>query len=105
MKHLFSFLINPSAHAENTIQIFATAHLTPQIVQTVEEMHTALGLVAEGVGVTLVPSSMQKTKKEGIVYLNLAKPEPILEMKMGYRKDDTTPVLSRFIEMVRSMKF
>lgn len=95
----------PSAHAENTMQIFAEAGLTPQIVQTVEEMHTALGLVAAGIGVTLVPSAMQKTQREGVVYVNLAKLTPVLELKMGYREDDTSPVLSRFIETVYSMGF
>ncbi len=72
----------PSAHADNTVQIFANAGLAPRIVQTVEEMHTALGLVAAGIGVTLVPSSMQKAKREGVVYLDLANTETKLEMKM-----------------------
>jgi DNA-binding transcriptional LysR family regulator len=95
----------PSAHSDNTIQVFADAGLTPQIVQTVEEMHTALGLVAAGIGVTLVPSSMQKTQREAVVYLNLAKPETVLELKMGYREDEASPVLKRFIETVHSMRF
>ncbi|MEJ7860555.1 MAG: LysR family transcriptional regulator [Pyrinomonadaceae bacterium] len=93
----------PSAHSDNTIQVFADAGLTLQIVQTVEEMHTALGLVAAGIGVTLVPSSMQKTQREAIVYLNLAKPETVLELKMGYREDEISTVLKRFIETVHSM--
>lgn len=90
----------PSAHADYTLQVFSNLGLTPNIIQTVEEMHTALGLVAAGLGVTLVPSSMQKTRREGIVYLKLENPEPVLEMKMGYRKDEESPVLSRFIEIV-----
>jgi DNA-binding transcriptional LysR family regulator len=95
----------PSAHAENTIQVFSNAGLPPRIVQTVEEMHTALGLVAAGIGVTLVPSSMKKTQRKGIVYLNLVGPTPVLEMKMGYRENEASPVLSRFIETVYSMNF
>jgi DNA-binding transcriptional LysR family regulator len=97
------FPYQPSAHAENTLQVFAKANLSPQIIQTVEEMHTALGLVAARIGVTLVPSSMQKTKREGIVYLNLAKPQPELEMKMGYRESENSPVLPRFVEIVHSI--
>lgn len=93
----------PSAHAENTIQIFVNENLSPQIVQTVEEMHTALGLVAAGIGLTLVPSSMQKTRREAIAYLNLAKPAPVLELKMGYREDETSPVLKRFIHTIHAM--
>jgi DNA-binding transcriptional LysR family regulator len=95
----------PSAHAENTIQVFLNAGLSPQIVQTVEGMHTALGLVAAGIGLSLVPASMQKTLREGIVYLNLVSPTPVLEMKMGYREDESSPVLARFIETVYSMGF
>ena len=93
----------PSAHAENTIQIFTNENLSPQIVQTVEEMHTALGLVAAGIGLTLVPSSMQNTQRKAIAYLNLAKPEIVLELKMGYREDETSPVLKKFIKTVLSV--
>ena len=93
----------PSAHADNTMQVFANAGLTPQIVQTVEEMHTALGLVGAGIGVTLVPSSMKKTQREGIEIRNLANPAPVLELMMGYRKDNNSPILSRFIETVHSI--
>lgn len=91
----------PSAHAENTLQIFANAHLSPQIVQTVGEMHTALGLVAAGIGTTLVPSSMKNTQREGITYINLKKSAPVLDLMMGYRKKDTSPVIRCFIETVR----
>jgi DNA-binding transcriptional LysR family regulator len=95
----------PSAHAENTIEVFSNAGLSPQIVQTVEEMHTALGLVAAGIGLSLVPASIQKTLREGIIYLDLVSPMPVLELKMGYRENETSPVLSQFIETVYSMGF
>ncbi len=46
---------------------------------------------------------MQKTQREGVVYLNLVKPEAVLELMMGYREDESSPVLARFIETVHSM--
>ncbi len=95
----------PSAHAGNTMQVFANGGLTPQIVQTVEEMHTALGLVGAEIGITLVPSSMKKTQREGVVIRNLANPAPVLELMLGYRKDETSPVLSQFVETVHLMGF
>jgi DNA-binding transcriptional LysR family regulator len=94
----------PSPHADNTIQIFANAGFTPQIVQTVEEIHTALGLVAAGIGITLLPSSIQNMQNRGIEYRNLINPTPVLEMKMGYRADETSPALASFIETVHSIK-
>lgn len=93
----------PSAHAEYTLQVFAKAGLSPRIVQTVGEMHTALGLVAAGIGVTLVPSSMQNTRREGVSFINLKKPAPVLDLMMGYLKEEVSPVLERFIEVARSM--
>ena len=93
----------PSPHANNTMQIFANAGITLQIVQTVEETHTALGLVAAGIGITLLPSSIQKMQIRGIVYRNLINPTPVLEMKLGYRADETSRALASFIETVHSI--
>lgn len=93
----------PSPHAENTIQIFANTGFTPQIVQTVEEIHTALGLVSAGIGITLLPSSIQNMQNRGIEYRNLINPTPVLEMKMGYRASETSQALARFIETVHSI--
>lgn len=95
----------PSPHAANTMQIFTTAGITPQIVQTVEETHTALGLVAAGIGITLIPSSVKKLRISGIEYRNLINPTPVLETKMGYRADETSPALASFIETVHSINF
>ena len=93
----------PSPHAENTIKIFANAGVTPQIIQTVEQVHTALGLVAAGIGITLLPSSIQNMQIRGVEYRNLINPTPVLEMKMGYRADETSPALVSFIETVHSI--
>ena len=93
----------PSPHTDNTLQIFANAGFTPQIVQTVEEVHTALGLVAAGIGITLLPSSIQNVQMRGIAFRKLKNPTPILEMKMGYRADETSPALASFIETVHSI--
>jgi DNA-binding transcriptional LysR family regulator len=93
----------PSPHAKNTIQIFANAGVALLIVQTAEQMHTALGLVSAGIGITLLPSSIQNMQIRGVEYRNLINPTPVLEMKMGYRVDETSPALARFIEMVHSL--
>jgi DNA-binding transcriptional LysR family regulator len=68
-------------------------------------VHTALGLVAAGIGITLLPSSIQNMQIRGVEYRNLIKPTPVLEMKMGYRVDETLPALAKFIETVHSINF
>jgi DNA-binding transcriptional LysR family regulator len=94
----------PSAHASHTLRAFAGAGVEPQIVQTVGSMHTALGLVAAGIGVTLVPSSMEKTHREGVEFRAIAPKVPALELMMGYRADDTSTVLPHFIDIVRNIR-
>jgi DNA-binding transcriptional LysR family regulator len=93
----------PSVHAEYIFQVFAAEGLSPKIIQTVNEMYIALGLVAAGIGITLVPSSFKGTQQKGIVYIPLKKPAPVLELMMGYREQDDSPVLKRFLEIVHSI--
>lgn len=93
----------PSAHAKHTLGLFERVGSKPHVVQTVEEMHAALGLVAAGIGITLVPSSMKNARREEIAYVDLAMAGAELEMKMGFRMEDTSPVLGRFIETVREI--
>ena len=97
------FPTQPSAHAENTLQVFANEGLSPKVTQTVKELYIALGLVAAGIGITLVPSSFKGTQQKGIVYIHLRKPAPVLELMMGYREQNDSPVLKRFIETVHSI--
>ena len=101
------FILYPpqgTAHAAHTLQSFASAGTSPRIVQTVEAMHTALGLVAAGIGVTLAPSSIENTHRESIEYRRLTDPVPVLELTMGHCSDDTSTTLPHFIEIVRSIK-
>lgn len=93
----------PSDYAEYTLQVFANEGFSPKITQTVKEMYIALGLVAAGIGITLIPSSFKGTQQKEIVYLNLKKPAPAMELIMGYRENETSPVILRFIETVHSI--
>jgi DNA-binding transcriptional LysR family regulator len=93
----------PSAYTEYLLRLCAEAGFQPRVVQSVGEMQTALGLVAAEIGITLVPASTQNLKREGVVYRALVKPKPAIDINMQYRQDETSPVLSRFLEIVRSL--
>lgn len=93
----------PSAYADKTMHLFAEAGFQPRVAQNVGEIQTALGLVAAEIGFILVPASTQNLKREGVVYRNLTKPKSAIEIIMQYRKDETSPVFSRFREIVKSL--
>lgn len=81
------------------------AGFEPRIVQRTGELQTALGLVCAGIGVALLPASVEHTSREGVKYIPLKKPSPTISMVAAYRKDDSSPILKRFLDVVRSGKY
>lgn len=73
-----------------------------QIVQDVAEMSTVIGLVAAGVGISLVPESVRALVRHGVTYRPLAGEAPIVRLAMVWRVTDDSPVLSAFLEQARA---
>lgn len=71
----------------------------------VRQLWTALGLVAAGVGIALVPSSLRRLGLEDVAYLKRDQPEnfhsdhhdPIM---MSCRTNDGSPLLAYMIKLV-----
>ncbi len=73
----------------------------PNVVQHAGELQTALSLVAGGMGLALLPNSIRKIDREGVVYIPLTEPVPKTTLSIAYRKDDTSPILKAFLEILR----
>jgi DNA-binding transcriptional LysR family regulator len=72
---------------------------TPRVQLEVELQQTILSLVAEGVGVSLVPSSMRKVQLDGIVFKPLAD-GPRIRQELVWSAANRNPCLARFLEVV-----
>ena len=84
--------------------LFRRLNLRPRIVQEVNQIHAIAGLVSAGLGVALVPASVAKMGLDGVVYRPLLNPDaPTSQMVAGWRKDDASPVLSRFLAIARKI--
>jgi DNA-binding transcriptional LysR family regulator len=70
------------------------------IVQEVAEMQTLIGLVAAGVGVSLVPESVRALTRSGVVYRPLAGDAPRVALSAAWRTGDESPVLAAFLELM-----
>ena len=100
-----SFPENPKpSYADAIKAVCARAGFSPNVVQEAREMQTALSLVAAGLGVTLVPASVQNVRRRGVVYRPLADADATTELTVAYRRDDSSPPLSRFLEIVRRFR-
>jgi DNA-binding transcriptional LysR family regulator len=80
------------------------AGFTPDIVQHTRDIHTALGLVAAGLGVSLVPASIGTLHRPGVSFRPLLNPAPTTELLVVHRRDDeAVPTVSAFLSMVRDV--
>ena len=76
----------------------------PRAVQkNVWLMQTIVGLVASGLGVALVPASLQNLRRNGVVYKDIKDLSVTVEMGVVWRRDDATPVLRGFLGVVEEI--
>lgn len=77
------------------------AGFSPQVVQEAPRMTATLSLVAAGLGVSIVPASMQRLRGDGIVYRELTECQSLVApLHLATRIGDGSAVLRRFKEMV-----
>jgi DNA-binding transcriptional LysR family regulator len=75
----------------------STSGRMPQVVQYAPEMTTIIGLVAAGIGVSLVPESVARLGLEGVVYRPVAG-APGSELVAVTRAGEPAPLVEAFIE-------
>lgn len=91
----------PAIHAA----VLAACHragFEPRLGQEAPRVTTALGLVAAGLGVSLVPASMRHLAMQGVGYRDLAGPGgPTVALTLAVRRGDASPVVGRFVALAR----
>ncbi|CAA9475619.1 MAG: Transcriptional regulator, LysR family [uncultured Solirubrobacteraceae bacterium] len=90
----------PGLH-ESLEQAMADAGGVPRVVQEAREMQTVVGLVAAGLGVSLVPASVGADQHRGVAFRPVAGSAPTVELALAWRPDDRSPVLAAFLATAR----
>lgn len=98
-KLLFPQPEGPSLYSR-ILSMCQQAGFSPQIVQEVTPQPTMIGLVAAGIGVSFVSSSLQNLNRPGVVYRQLDVATPELELVAAWKKDNVSPVLQKFLQVV-----
>ena len=84
------------------VQACESCGFTPQIRVEVPQMTSVVTFVAAGMGVSLVPYTMQQLQAEGVVYVPLADtPAPQAHLAMAYNPRALSGALDQFIARVR----
>lgn len=92
-----------SGYAEYIVHLCAEAGFAPRIAQKTGEIQTAVSLVDAGIGVALVPASVRNLRREGVVYVPLTDPTPTIELTVAYRRQEISPILPHFLDIVREI--
>lgn len=87
---------------ESLGQAMADAGGAPHVVQEAREMQTVVGLVAAGIGVSLVPASVGADAHRGVAYRPVAGAAPTVALALAWRPDDRSPVLEAFLATARA---
>jgi DNA-binding transcriptional LysR family regulator len=93
--------ISPALH-DAILSCFRAAGVTPVIGQLAIQMQTIVSLVSAGMGLALVPQSVSNLMRPGVEYRALAGPTPLVETGIAWRRDNPSPVLKGFLELLRN---
>jgi DNA-binding transcriptional LysR family regulator len=99
------FVLFPRAQAPGfhdlLIRSVAATGAAPRIVQYAPEMLTIIGLVAAGIGISLVPASVQRLVLEGVTYRPVSG-APRAELTAITRAQDDSQLVRAFIAQAKA---
>ncbi len=102
-----SFILFPQQEGpylySRILSICQQAGFSPKVVQEVTPQPTMIGLVAAGIGVSFVSSSLQNLNRPGVVYRELDVATPELELVAAWKRDKVSPVLRKFLQIVQEI--
>ncbi|MDJ0591220.1 MAG: LysR family transcriptional regulator [Pleurocapsa sp. MO_226.B13] len=99
-----SFILHPRYEGpvlyDRLISLCESAGFVPEVVQEVPASKTRIGLVAAGLGISFVFANLQNLINTEVVYKQLNEVEIALQLAVVWRKDNTSVVLQKFLEVI-----
>jgi len=91
-----------TAFHDLTMAACRAAGFSPRVGQEAPRMTSSLNLVAVGLGISLVPASLQHVHMDGVVYCRLKGPnQPKAILNLASRRGDPSAVVRHFLNLVR----
>ena len=91
------------SYADHVIALFDTHGLSLKVAQWTNELQTAIGLVGAGMGVTLVPASVQVLHRADIGYTPIVETTATSPIILSRRVNDQSPGLSHCLQLVEEL--
>lgn len=97
---LFPRTIAPLLY-EQVMRLCRDAGFTPDVVQESREVYTTVGLVGAGVGVTIVPATVQRMTWKEVVYKSI--PRASVQLSLVRASGVARPVIDGFVAMTHKV--
>ncbi|GAB2941826.1 LysR family transcriptional regulator [Nonomuraea fastidiosa] len=92
---MFPRRYGPGLHDQIT-GVARAAGFEPRIVQEAVQMQTIVGLVAAGIGVSIVPESVARVRRGDVAFRPLAPPARVVTLDLAWRTGDANPAVRNF---------
>jgi DNA-binding transcriptional LysR family regulator len=92
-------------HYDRIIHACHGAGLTPRIVQSGTTDSSNLGLVAAGLGLTIVPAATESRKPKSVVLVPVGDLNVVMTMELVWRRDCDLPALQNFVKILEGESF
>jgi len=89
------------SYADQVLSFYRKLGLEPKVSIEVRELQTALGLVAAGFGIAVVPSSVRRLGRDDVDYIALDEPEVTSPIIVSFRANDTSPLLAHILKLIQ----
>lgn len=101
------FLLYPGnprpSYADHVLALFDSYGLQIRVAQWTNELQTAIGLVAAGIGITLVPASVQVLHRADIGYTSLRESNATSPIIISRRVGDTSSALTHCLALIEEL--
>jgi DNA-binding transcriptional LysR family regulator len=91
------------SYADQILSLFRACGLEPRDVQEVSNVQTALGLVAAGGGVCIVPEALQRLRRDDVLYRRLDEERAVSPIIMFCRLHDSSREIVMLLDLIRGL--
>lgn len=88
------------SYADHVLSLFQDRGLKPNVTHTARELQTAIGLVAAEIGISIVPESVKRLRRDDVVYRDLDDPTLTSPIIMTRRLNDDSPQLALMCKVI-----
>lgn len=99
----FERRLNPGFH-DYCQAFFEQIGFKPNAIPEPPDHHILLGLIAEEQGIALIPASLRKVRRHGVVFRSLKEEGLSMGIAVAYSERNPSPVLPPFLELIRAQK-